>query len=72
MRRLASHAPQALRLLRDRAPNIRVILTSGYGERSVLDWLRVSDKVDFLKKPYRVEDVVTKVGEVLERGRERD
>ncbi|MCR9161809.1 MAG: response regulator [Nannocystaceae bacterium] len=63
---------QALRLLRDRAPNIRVILTSGYGERSVLDWLRVSDKVDFLKKPYRVEDVVTKVGEVLERGRERD
>lgn len=61
---------QALRLLRDRAPKIRVILTSGYGERPVLDWLRVSDKVDFLKKPYRVEDVVTKVGQVLERGRD--
>lgn|GEM_PF-1234233 len=58
---------QALRLLRDRAPDIRVILTSGYGERPVLDWLRVSDKVDFLKKPYRVEDVVAKVGKVLER-----
>lgn len=58
---------QALRLLRDRAPQIRIILTSGYGERSVLDWLRVTDKVDFLKKPYRVEDVVTKVGEVLDR-----
>ncbi len=58
---------QALRLLRDRAPDIRIILTSGYGERPVLDWLRVSDKVDFLKKPYRVEDVVTKVSEVLGR-----
>lgn len=57
---------QALRLLRDRAPKIRVVLTSGYGERPVLDWLRMSDKVDFLKKPYRVEDVVAKVGEVLD------
>ncbi len=59
---------QALRLLRDRAPKIRVILTSGYGERPVLDWLRVTDAVDFLKKPYRIEDVVAKVGEVLEHG----
>jgi signal transduction histidine kinase/CheY-like chemotaxis protein len=56
---------QTLRLLRDRAPKIRVVLTSGYAERSVLDWLRVTEKVDFLKKPYRVEDVVAKVCEVL-------
>ncbi|MEM6295896.1 MAG: response regulator [Myxococcota bacterium] len=63
---------QTLRLLRDRAPDMRIILTSGYGERPVMDWLRVSDKIDFLKKPYRVEDVVAKVGEVLGRAASDD
>lgn len=56
---------QALRLLRDRATDIPVILTSGYGEKPVLERLRVSDQADFLRKPYRVEDVVAKVSDVL-------
>ncbi len=56
---------QTLRLMRDRSANMRIILTSGYGEKPVLEWLRVSDEIEFLKKPYRVEDVVAKVGEVL-------
>lgn len=56
---------QTLRLLRDRVPKVRIILTSGYGEEGVRQRLRTTD-VAFIKKPYRAEDLVAKVAQILD------
>ena len=61
---------ECFRRLRQVSPTVKVILSSGYTERESLDSLMDLPPDGFLQKPYRANDMIAKVREVLGNGSE--
>ncbi|ORJ62941.1 hybrid sensor histidine kinase/response regulator [Geothermobacter hydrogeniphilus] len=57
---------EAYRQMRTIKPDIRVILSSGYNEQDATDLMAGKGLAGFLHKPYRSEDLLTKVIETLQ------
>ncbi len=59
--------PTMLKVVREKAPNLKVIFVSGYAEESVRRDIEDDTSVDFLPKPYSLDQINSKVKEVLGR-----
>ncbi len=59
--------PTMLKVVREKAPNLKVIFVSGYAEESVRRDIEDDRSVDFLPKPYSLDQINSKVKEVLGR-----
>ncbi|UYO00658.1 MAG: response regulator [Devosia sp.] len=64
--------PTMLKVIRERAPNLKIIFVSGYAEESVRRDIEDDQSVDFLPKPYALDQINAKVKEVLQRQDKRD
>ncbi len=62
--------PALLLKVRQRLPNLKVIFVSGYAEESVRQDIADDRSVEFLAKPYSLDQINSKVKEVLGKGRE--
>lgn len=59
--------PTMLKVIRDKMPNLKIIFVSGYAEESVRRDIEDDQSVDFLPKPYSLDQINSKVKEVLSR-----
>ena len=59
--------PTLLKHLREKMPDLKVIFVSGYAEESVRRDIEDDQSVEFLPKPYSLDQINTKVKEVLQR-----
>src|SRR5690606_7467770 len=59
--------PTMLKVIREKAPDLKVIFVSGYAEESVRRDIEDDRSVDFLPKPYSLDQINSKVKEVLQR-----
>lgn len=59
--------PTMLKAIREKMTNFKIIFVSGYAEESVRKDIEDDQSVDFLPKPYSLDDINTKVKEVLRR-----
>ncbi len=60
--------PALLKIVRKRFPNLKVIFVSGYAEESVRKDIEDDRSVEFLPKPYSLDQINSKVKEVLQSG----
>jgi two-component system cell cycle sensor histidine kinase/response regulator CckA len=60
--------PALLIKVRERLPNLKVIFVSGYAEESVRQDIADDRSVEFLAKPYSLDQINSKVKEVLGKG----
>jgi two-component system cell cycle sensor histidine kinase/response regulator CckA len=60
--------PTLLGKVRQRLPNLKVIFVSGYAEESVRQDIADDQSVEFLAKPYSLDQINSKVKEVLGKG----
>lgn len=60
--------PTLLKEVRKRYPGLKVILVSGYAEESVRKDIEDDRSVEFLPKPYSLDQINSKVKEVLQSG----
>lgn len=58
--------PALLGKVRERLPDLKVIFVSGYAEESVRQDIADDQSVDFLAKPYSLDQINSKVKEVLQ------
>nr|WP_314258957.1 response regulator [uncultured Devosia sp.] len=58
--------PTLLKHVRETMPNLKVIFVSGYAEESVRRDIEDDQSVEFLPKPYSLDQINTKVKEVLQ------
>jgi two-component system cell cycle sensor histidine kinase/response regulator CckA len=58
--------PTLLKQLRQTMPDLKVIFVSGYAEESVRRDIQDDQSVEFLPKPYSLDQINTKVKEVLQ------
>ena len=59
--------PTLLKHIRERMPDLKVIFVSGYAEESVRRDIEDDQSVEFLPKPYSLDQINTKVKEVLQK-----
>ena len=59
--------PTMLKVIREKAPDLKIIFVSGYAEESVRRDIEDDRSVDFLPKPYSLDQINSKVKEVLQR-----
>ncbi len=59
--------PTMLKVIRDKMPRLKIIFVSGYAEESVRRDIEDDQSVDFLPKPYSLDQINSKVKEVLRR-----
>jgi len=59
--------PTMLKVIRDKMPNLKIIFVSGYAEESVRRDIEDDQSVDFLPKPYSLDQINSKVKDVLRR-----
>ncbi|MBJ3783941.1 cell cycle histidine kinase CckA [Devosia sediminis] len=59
--------PTMLKVIREKMPNLKIIFVSGYAEESVRRDIEDDQSVDFLPKPYSLDQINSKVKEVLRR-----
>jgi two-component system cell cycle sensor histidine kinase/response regulator CckA len=59
--------PTMLKSIRGKVKNLKIIFVSGYAEESVRRDIEDDQSVDFLPKPYSLDDINSKVKEVLQR-----
>jgi two-component system cell cycle sensor histidine kinase/response regulator CckA len=59
--------PSLLKHVRKQMPDLKVIFVSGYAEESVRRDIEDDQSVDFLPKPYSLDQINSKVKEVLQR-----
>ncbi|WP_224702847.1 cell cycle histidine kinase CckA [Devosia aquimaris] len=59
--------PSLLKQLRQTMPNLKVIFVSGYAEESVRRDIEDDQSVEFLPKPYSLDQINSKVKEVLQK-----
>src|SRR5215217_615114 len=64
--------PTLLKSIRPKMKNLKIIFVSGYAEESVRRDIEDDQSVDFLPKPYSLDQINTKVKEVLQRIDETD
>jgi two-component system cell cycle sensor histidine kinase/response regulator CckA len=57
--------PTLIRLIREDRPDVKVILISGYSEETIRGDFGGDDQVHFLPKPFSLNELATKVKEVL-------
>ncbi|GLH73676.1 hypothetical protein GETHLI_21780 [Geothrix limicola] len=57
---------EAFRLIRERSPRVKVLLTSGYTQKESLESLVDLPPNGFLQKPFRVRDLIAKVRDLLQ------
>jgi PAS domain S-box-containing protein len=57
---------EAMALMRERRPDVPVLLSSGYNEQEITSRLADSRTVGFIQKPYTVRDLVAAVRSLLE------
>ncbi len=62
--------PALLVKVREKLPNLKVIFVSGYAEESVRQDIADDRSVEFLAKPYSLDQINSKVKEVLGKGAE--
>ncbi len=62
--------PTLVRHVRTRYPDLKVIFVSGYAEESVRRELEDDQSIEFLPKPYSLDQINSKVKEVLQATRE--
>jgi two-component system cell cycle sensor histidine kinase/response regulator CckA len=60
--------PALLLKVRERLPNLKVIFVSGYAEENVRQDIADDQSVEFLAKPYSLDQINSKVKEVLGKG----
>jgi two-component system cell cycle sensor histidine kinase/response regulator CckA len=60
--------PALLIKVREKLPNLKVIFVSGYAEESVRQDIADDQSVEFLAKPYSLDQINSKVKEVLGKG----
>ena len=60
--------PALLIKVRERLPNLKVIFVSGYAEENVRQDIADDQSVEFLAKPYSLDQINSKVKEVLGKG----
>ncbi len=60
--------PALLQKVREKLPNLKVIFVSGYAEESVRQDIADDQSVEFLAKPYSLDQINSKVKEVLGKG----
>jgi two-component system, cell cycle sensor histidine kinase and response regulator CckA len=60
--------PTLLGKVRERLPNLKVVFVSGYAEESVRQDIADDRSVEFLAKPYSLDQINSKVKEVLGKG----
>jgi two-component system cell cycle sensor histidine kinase/response regulator CckA len=60
--------PALLLKVREKLPNLKVIFVSGYAEESVRQDIADDRSVEFLAKPYSLDQINSKVKEVLGKG----
>jgi two-component system cell cycle sensor histidine kinase/response regulator CckA len=60
--------PALLVKVRERLPNLKVIFVSGYAEENVRQDIADDQSVEFLAKPYSLDQINSKVKEVLGKG----
>jgi CheY-like chemotaxis protein len=65
MRMPGMNGAETLRQLYTVNPNIKVVLTSGYGEREVLSHFDNTTHLTFLQKPYRLETLLDTISRVI-------
>ena len=56
-----------LKVIRDKMTKLKIIFVSGYAEESVRRDIEDDQSVDFLPKPYSLDQINSKVKEVLRR-----
>ncbi|MFC3705689.1 cell cycle histidine kinase CckA [Devosia honganensis] len=59
--------PTMLKHVREKMPDLKIIFVSGYAEESVRRDIEDDQSVDFLPKPYSLDQINSKVKEVLQR-----
>ena len=59
--------PTMLKAIREKMTNLKIIFVSGYAEESVRRDIEDDQSVDFLPKPYSLDQINSKVKEVLQR-----
>lgn len=64
--------PTMLKVIREKMTNLKIIFVSGYAEESVRRDIEDDQSVDFLPKPYSLDQINTKVKEVLQRQDKKD
>jgi len=57
--------PSLLKHIREKMPTLKVIFVSGYAEESVRRDIEDDQSVEFLAKPYSLDQINSKVKEVL-------
>ena len=57
--------PTLLTRVRERMPNLKVIFVSGYAEENVRQDIADNKSVEFLPKPYSLDQINSKVKDVL-------
>jgi two-component system, cell cycle sensor histidine kinase and response regulator CckA len=57
--------PTLLTKVRERMPELKVIFVSGYAEENVRQDIADNQSVEFLPKPYSLDQINTKVKDVL-------
>ncbi len=57
--------PALLIKVRERLPNLKVIFVSGYAEETAREGIADDQSVEFLPKPYSLDQINTKVKDVL-------
>ena len=57
---------ETCRALREIRPDVRVVLTSGYGEQEAFERFSIEGLAGFVKKPYFPDDLVRAIRHVLE------
>ena len=60
--------PTMLAQMRQKNPDLKIIFVSGYAEESVRRDIEDDQSVDFLPKPYSLDQINSKVKEVLGKG----
>ncbi|MNT79305.1 Chemotaxis protein CheY [compost metagenome] len=64
--------PTMLKVIREKMPRLKIIFVSGYAEESVRRDIEDDQSVDFLPKPYSLDQINSKVKEVLQRQDKQD
>lgn len=64
--------PTMLKVIREKMTNLKIIFVSGYAEESVRRDIEDDQSVDFLPKPYSLDQINSKVKEVLRRRDQQD
>lgn len=62
------NAREAFHILKENAPDVKVLLASGYVDEEDVQDVLGAGAMGFMRKPYRLKDLARKIREILDRG----